>query len=66
MKLIEKTFGNEKSAIQLSTGFIYLNLMRLKHQIHTVMQANDFDMRLDAWNKMPPYYFAFNKTNYER
>ena len=23
-------------------------------------------MRLDAWNKMLPYYFTFNKTNYAR
>ena len=23
-------------------------------------------IRLDAWNKMLPYCFAFNKTNYAR
>ena len=40
--------------------------MRLQHQIHTAVQTNDFDMRLDAWNKMLPIYFALNKTNYAR
>ena len=38
--------------------------MRLQHQIQSAVQTNDFDMRLDAWNKMLPYYFSFNKTNY--
>ena len=45
---------------------MYLDLTRLQHQIHTAVQTNDFDMRLEAWNKMLPYYFAFNKTNYAR
>ena len=43
-----------------------LDLIRLQHQIHTAVQTNDFDMRLDAWNKMLPYYFAFNKTYYAK
>ena len=30
------------------------------------MQTSDFDMRLDAWDKMSPYHFAFNKKNYAR
>ena len=45
---------------------MYLNLMKLQHQIHTVVQTNDFEMRLDAWERILPYYFAFNKTNYPR
>ena len=45
---------------------LYLDLMRLQHQIHTTVQTNDFDMRLDAWDKMLLMYFAFNKTNYAR
>jgi len=44
----------------------YLDLMRIQHQIHTSVQTNDFDMRLDSWEKMLPMYFAFNKTNYAR
>ena len=43
---------------------MYLDLMRLQHEIQRAVQTNDFDMRLDAWNKMLPYYFSFNKTNY--
>ena len=45
---------------------LYLDLMRLQHQIPTAVQTNKFNMRLDAWDKMPPMYFAFNKTNYAR
>lgn len=44
----------------------YLDLMRIQHQIHTSVQTNDFDMRLDSWEKILPMYFAFNKTNYAR
>ena len=40
--------------------------MKLQHQIHTAVQTNDFEMRLDTWERMLPYYFAFNKTNYAR
>ena len=40
--------------------------MKLQHQIHTSVQTNDFEMRLDTWERMLPYYFAFNKTNYAR
>lgn len=45
---------------------MYLDLMRLQHQIHTAIQTNDFDMRLNAWKEMLPLYFALNKTNYAR
>ena len=45
---------------------IYLDLMGLQHKIRNAVQTNNFDLRLDAWNKMLPYYFAFNKTNYAR
>ena len=40
--------------------------MRLQHQIHTAIQTNDFDMRLNAWKEMLPLHFALNKTNYAR
>ena len=38
--------------------------MKLQHQIQTAVQTNDFEMCLDAWEGMLPYYFLFNKTNY--
>lgn len=43
---------------------IYLNIMRIQHMIHTAVQTNNFEMRLQAWDEMLPFYFAFNKTNY--
>lgn len=45
---------------------MYMELMRWQQQAKTAVQTNDFEMRLDAWNKMLPYYFTFNKTNYAR
>ena len=45
---------------------IYLDLMRTQHKIHTAVQTNDFELRLQAWEEMLPFYFAFNKTNYAR
>ena len=45
---------------------LHLDLMRLQHQIHTAVQINNFDMRLDPWDKMLPMHFALNKTNYAR
>lgn len=45
---------------------MYLDVMKLQHQMHTAVQTNDFDMRLDAWERMLPYYFAYNKSNYAR
>ena len=40
--------------------------MRTQHKIHTAVQTNDFELRLQAWEEMLPFYFAFNKTNYAR
>ena len=45
---------------------LYLDLMRIQHQIHIAVQTNDFEMRLNAWKEILPLYFAFNKTNYAR
>ena len=45
---------------------IYLELMKFQRQAHTAVQTNDFEMRLDAWERMLPYYFYFNKNNYAR
>ena len=38
--------------------------MSLQHQAHSAIQTNDFEMRLDAWERVLPYYFIFNKMNY--
>ena len=38
--------------------------MRLQHQVYAAIQTNDFEMRLDAWERVLPYYFIFNKVNY--
>lgn len=54
MKHIEKIFVKEKSATQVSTGFMCLDLMSLQYKFHTAVQTNDFDMKLDAWSKMLP------------
>ena len=43
---------------------MYLDLMSLQNEIYTAVQTTDFDMRLDAWDIMPPYHFAFKKTHY--
>ena len=40
--------------------------MRIQHQAHTAVQTNNFQMRLDAWERVLPYYFIFNKMNYAR
>ena len=34
--------------------------------IHNAVQINDFDLRMIAWKKMLPFFFAMNKTNYSR
>ena len=44
----------------------YLGLMRLQNQAHAAIQTNDFEMRLNAWQRALPYYFIFNKINYAR
>ena len=44
----------------------YLDVMRLQHQGHAAIQTNDFEMRSDAWERVLPYYFVFNKMNYAR
>ena len=40
--------------------------MRLQHQGHAAIQTNDFEMHLNAWQRVLPYYFIFNKMNYAR
>ena len=43
-----------------------MDLRRLQHQAHAAIQTNDFEMRLDAWERVLSYYFIFNKMNYTR
>ena len=54
MKRKEKMFVKEKSATQVSTGFMCLDLMSLQYKFNTAVQTNDFDMKLDAWSKILP------------
>ena len=37
---------------------MYLDLMRVQHQIHTAIQTNDFDMRLNAWKRNAAFVFC--------
>ena len=34
--------------------------------IHNAVHINNFDLRMIAWKKMLPFFFAINKTNYSR
>ena len=45
---------------------IYLELMRNQNMIHIVVQENEFERRLQAWQEMLPFYFAINLVNYAR
>ena len=33
---------------------------------HTAVQENNFELRLEAWERFLPYYFVFNMFNYAR
>ena len=45
---------------------LYLDIIEVLHMIHNAVQINDFDLRMIAWKKMLPFFFAMNKTNYSR
>ena len=45
---------------------IYLDLMKVQHMAHTAVQENDFNMRINSWEILLPYYFALNMFNYAR
>ena len=40
--------------------------MKYQHMAQTAVQENNMEMRILAWEKMLPYYFYFNETNYTR
>ena len=43
---------------------LYLDIIEVLHMIHNAIQINDFDLRMTAWKKILPFFFAMNKTNY--
>ena len=47
-------------------GSLYLDIIEVLHMIYNSVQINNFDLRMIAWKKMLPFFFAMNKTNYSR
>ena len=45
---------------------IYLYLMKVQHMARTAIKENDFNMRINSWEVLLPYYFALNMFNYAR
>ena len=45
---------------------LYLDIIEVLHMIHNAVHINNFDLRMIAWKKMLPFFFAMNKTNYSR
>ena len=41
---------------------LYLDIIEVLHMIHNAVQINDLDLRMIAWKKMLPFFFAMNKT----
>ena len=44
----------------------YLEVMRMQTMIHTAVQENNLEMRLQAWAYWIPFYFSTNLFNYAR
>ena len=44
----------------------YLDVMESIHVLHTAVQGNNYELRIEAWRRMMPFLFALNKTNYAR
>ena len=72
-RVISAKYETFKEAIQKGTygktaqyWHMYMDVMRFQHQIHIVVQENDFNQRLHAWEYFIPYYFATNKSNHAR
>ena len=36
------------------------------HLLHTAVQGNNYELRIEGWRRMMPFFFALNKTNYAR
>ena len=43
----------------------YLDVMESIHLLHTAVQGNNYELRVEGW-RMMPFFFALNKTNYAR
>ena len=41
-------------------------MMKMQHQAHTVVQENNYDLRLHPLQQFLPLYFNFNMQNYAR
>ena len=44
----------------------YLDIMEVIQLVHTAVQEGNFDLRIEGWKRMMPYFFSLNKTNYSR
>ena len=44
----------------------YLDVMESIHLLHTAVQGNNYELRIEGWRRMMPFFFALNKTNYAR
>ena len=44
----------------------YLDVMESIHLLHTAIQGNNYELRIEGWRRMMPSFFALNKTNYAR
>ena len=40
--------------------------MEVIELVHTDVQERNFDLRIEGWKLMMPYFFCLNKTNYSR
>ena len=76
-KVFKNSMGNiysfgkdaEWETLHLSAQFwvaLYLDIIEVLRMIHNAVQINDFDLRMIAWKKMLPFFFAMNKTYYSR
>ena len=36
------------------------------HLLHTAVQGNNYELCIEGWRRMMPFFFALNKTNYAR
>ena len=36
------------------------------HLLHTAIQGNNYELHIEGWRRMMPFFFPLNKTNYAR
>ena len=44
--------------------FIYIDIMSIQHKLHTTVQLNDFELRLESLKRSLPLFFYYNMQNY--